>query len=96
MQQPGTTFNISNELLREAICAIYGHKQQHNVSELRYYLFGSLTADPSRLPHVKMLHINILCVLTIKLQYGAGVYLTPHGHGRRVKVNSISIDSIES
>ena len=50
MQQLGTTFNISNELLREAICAIYGHKQHHNVNELRYYLSGSLTTDPSRLP----------------------------------------------
>ena len=50
MQQLGTTFNIPNELLREAICAIYGHKQQHNVNELRYHLFGSLTSDPSRLP----------------------------------------------
>ena len=27
-----------------------GIKQQHNVNELRYYLFGSLTTDPSRLP----------------------------------------------
>ena len=50
MQQLGTALNISNELLREAICAIYGHKQQHNVNELRYYPFGSLTTDPSRLP----------------------------------------------
>ena len=53
MHQLGTTFNISNELLREGekvICAIYGHKQQHNVNELRHYLFGSLTTDPSRLP----------------------------------------------
>ena len=34
MQQLGTTFNISNELLREgeeAMGVIYGHKQQHNV-----------------------------------------------------------------
>ena len=53
MQQFDTTFNISKELLREreqAICTTYGHKQQHNVNELRYYLFGSLTADPSILP----------------------------------------------
>ena len=43
MQQLGTTFNMSNELLREAIGAIYGHKH-------RYYPFGSLTTDPSCLP----------------------------------------------
>ena len=30
------------------MCIIYG--QQHNVNELRYYPFGSLTKDPSRLP----------------------------------------------
>ena len=53
MQQLGTTFNISNELLKEgeqAICTIYGPKQQQNVNELRYYPFGSLTTDSSRLP----------------------------------------------
>ena len=32
MQQLGTTFNISNELLGEDTGAIYGHKQQHNVN----------------------------------------------------------------
>ena len=92
MQQLGTTFNISNELLRGAIGAIYGHKQQHNVN-----IWDIIHMDRSQpihhvCPHVKMLHINILCVLTIKLQYGAEVYLTPHGHGWRVKVNSISMD----
>ena len=50
MPQLGTTFNISNELLKVAIGAIYGHKQQHNVNELRYYLFGLLTTDLSCLP----------------------------------------------
>ena len=43
--QLGTTFNISKELLREgeqAICTIYVHEQQHNVSEMRYCPFGSL------------------------------------------------------
>ena len=52
-QQFGTTFNISKELLREreqAICTIYGHKLQHTVNELRYYPFGSLKTDRSRLP----------------------------------------------
>ena len=51
MQQLDTILNISNELLREAEQAIRTiYKQQHNINELRYYLFGSLTTDPSRLP----------------------------------------------
>ena len=50
MQQLGTTFNISNELLKEgeqAIYTIYGHKQQHNVSEFRYYLCVGVYLPPT-------------------------------------------------
>ena len=90
MQQLGTTFNMSNELLREAIFAIYGHKQHHNVNELRCYLSGSLTTDPSRIPPCQ--DATYKHIMRSNYQAGTGVYLTPHGHGWRVKVNIISID----
>ena len=47
-------------------------------------------------PHVKMLHINIIIMRSNYQATISRVYLTPHGHGWRVKVNRISIHQMNN
>ena len=76
----------------QAISPIYGHKQHLYVNDFKFYLFGSFTTDPSRLPPCQ----DAVYKHIMRSNYQAAIWrrilLAPHGHGWRVKVNIISID----